>query len=155
MIVIDELMALEIDAAEERLHVGERRHIDAALPHLAERQLVIRIAPHQRGQVERDAQARAAVGQQLLVARVRLFRRPEPRKLPHRPRLAVIAGGVDASRVGKLSGVAEIALIVEGLDVSGRVERGDGTPGDRRPGTASIGAAGGPDARRCALHAQF
>src|SRR6187401_533112 len=111
---------------------------------------MIRIAPHERGQVERDAQARAAVGQELLVARIRLFRCPEPRKLPHRPWLALIAGGMQTSRVGKLSGVAEIPLIVEGLDVGGRVERGDGTPGDRRPWTAPIGAAGGPDTRRCA-----
>ncbi len=51
-------MALDVDAVEQRLHVRERRDVDPALPHLAARQLVVRIAAHQRRQVERDARAR-------------------------------------------------------------------------------------------------
>ena len=73
------------------------------LPDFAERQLVIGIAPHQRRQIERDAQAGAAGREQRLVALVGLFRRPEPGKLPHRPELAAVAGRVDAARVGELA----------------------------------------------------
>ena len=99
----------ERDAVEQRLHVGERRDVDAALPHFAERQLVIGIAAHQRRQIERHAQAGAAGREQRLVARVGVLRRPEPGKLPHRPQLAAVAGGVNAARVGKRARLADVA----------------------------------------------
>ena len=50
----------ERDAVEQPLHVGERDDADAALADFAERQLVVRVAPHQRRQIEGDAQAGAA-----------------------------------------------------------------------------------------------
>ena len=109
MIVIDVVIVAERDAVEQRLHVGERRDVDAALPHFAERQRVVRIAPHQRRQVERDAEAGAARREQRLVARVGLLGRAEAGELPHRPELAAVAGGVDAARVRKLAGIAEVA----------------------------------------------
>ncbi len=112
----------EIDAVEQRLHVGERRDVDAALAHLAARQLVVGVAPHQRRQVEGDAQARAAGRQQPPVSLVGLLRRPEPGKLPHRPELAAIAGRVDAARIRKLPGIAQIARVVEGVDALRGVE---------------------------------
>ena len=125
----------ERNAVEQRLHVGERRDVDAALPHFAERQRVIRIAAHQRRQVERDAQAGAAGREQRLVAAVGLLRRAEPGKLPHRPELAAIAGGVDAARVGKLAGRAGI----DAGDVVGGVERLDRPAGDRRERLRALG----------------
>jgi hypothetical protein len=55
--------ALERDPAEELGHVFERvdRHADPA--HLAAGHRVVRVVPHLRRQVERDAQAADAVGQ--------------------------------------------------------------------------------------------
>ena len=82
---------------------------DAALPHLAERQRVVRVAAHQRRQIERDAQPGAAGREQRLVALVGLLGRAEPGELPHRPELAAVAGRVDAARVRKLARVAEVA----------------------------------------------
>ncbi len=46
--------------------------------------------------------------EQRLVARVGVLGRAEPGKLPHRPELAAVAGGVDAARVGELAGGAEV-----------------------------------------------
>ena len=60
LIVIDVVMSASADAVEQPLHVGERHDADAALADLAERQRVVRIAAHQRRQIERDAQAGAA-----------------------------------------------------------------------------------------------
>ena len=80
--------AAERDAVEQRLHVGERGHVDAALPHLAERQRMVGIAAHQRRQIERNAQAGRTRRQQLSIPPVRVLRRPKPRELPHRPELA-------------------------------------------------------------------
>ena len=105
LIVIDVVMSAERDAVEQPLHVGQRRDVDAALPHLAERQRMIGVAAHQRRQVEGDAQAGAAGGDQFLVAGVGLLGRAEAGELPHRPQLAAVAGGVDAADVGELARV--------------------------------------------------
>ena len=93
------------DAVEERLHVGQRHDRHAALAHFAQRQLVIGIAAHQRRQVERHAEPCAAGRQQMAITRVGLFRRAEARKLPHRPQLAAVAGGVDAAGVWEDAGI--------------------------------------------------
>ena len=57
LMVIDVRDLVERDALEQRLHVRQRRDGDAALPHLAERQRVVGVAAHQRGQVEGDGEA--------------------------------------------------------------------------------------------------
>ena len=127
----------ERDAVEQRFHVGERRDADAALPHLAERQRVIGIAPHQRRQIERDAQPRRARREQLAIPAVRVLRRPEPRKLPHRPQLASVAGRVNAARVGIRARIAELAVVVELRNAFGRVETLDRPAGNGLEGASS------------------
>ena len=121
----------ERDAVEQRLHVGERRDRHAALPHLAERQRVVGVAAHQRGQVERHAEPGAAAPQQFLVAGVGVLRRAEPGELPHRPQLAAVARGMDAPRVGEAPRVVEVARVVGAGHVLRRVEPLDWPPGDR------------------------
>jgi hypothetical protein len=116
LIVIDVVTAPEVDVGKEGFHVGKRRDVDAALPHFAARELVVRVATHQRRQVEGDAQTGAAGRKQTTVALVGLFRRPEARKLAHRPELAVVASGVNAARVRKVPGVAQIPVVVERFD---------------------------------------
>ena len=96
------------DALEERFHVGQRHDRDAALAHFAERQLVIGIAAHQRRQVKRHAEARAAGGQQMAIARVGLFRRSEAGKLPHRPQLAAVPVAWMPRVYGKVPGSAAV-----------------------------------------------
>ena len=68
----------------------------------------------------------------VLVARVGLLRRAEPGELPHRPELAAVAGRVNAARVGKRAGVADVARVVDRGEVVGRVEAFDRPAGDRR-----------------------
>ena len=136
LIVIDVVMSGERDVGKERLHVGERDHRHAALPHLAERERVVRVAAHQRRQVEGDAQTGAARLEQLPVALVRGFRRPEPGKLAHRPELAPVAAAVDAARVRKRARIAEVAVVVERRHVAGPVDPLHRTQrdGPERPG---------------------
>src|SRR6185436_10224957 len=98
-----------------------------ALSHFAQGELVIGIAAHQRREIEGNAQTGAALLQQSSIALVGLFGRTEARKLPHRPRLAAIAGCVNASSVRKLAGIPEIARVVDIRDALGRVETLDRT----------------------------
>ena len=130
----------ERDAVEQRFHVGERRDVDAALPRLAERQRMVRIAPHQRRQIERDAQSRRARREQLAIPAVRVLRRAEPRKLPHRPELPSVAGRMNAPRVWIRARIAELAVVVELWNAFGRVETLDRTAGDGLEGLGCCGA---------------
>ncbi len=95
-------------------------------PGFPQRQRMIGIAPHQRRQIERDAQAGAAGREQRLVAFVGLGRCAESGELPHRPQLAAIAGGMDAAGVGKLPGIIEVARVGHAFDILGGVEPLDG-----------------------------
>src|SRR5688500_5931809 len=90
-----------------------RGDVGAALAYHATRELVIRIAPHQRRQIERHAETRAAGSQQLLVTQVGVLRRPETGELPHCPELAAVAGGMNAAGIGKLARIGEVAVVVE------------------------------------------
>ena len=131
----------ERDPVEQPLHVGERHDAHAALPDLAERELVVGISSHQRRKVEGDAEPGAASGEQRLVALVGLLGRAEPRELPHRPQLAAVAGRMDAADVGKFARIVELALVVEPGEVVGRVEARDGAAGDGRERHVALGRA--------------
>ena len=135
--------AVERDAVEQRLHVGERRDGDAALAHLAERQRVVGVAAHQRRQVEGDRQPAAAVLEQVLEARVRLGRAAVAGELAHRPDPAAVHRLVDAARVRVLTGVAEVALVVEPGDVRRPVHRLDRAARDRGEPRLARGRARG------------
>jgi hypothetical protein len=87
---------------------------------------VIGIAAHQRRQIECDAEASAARLEQATVAFVGLFRRPEPGKLPHRPELAAIAGGVNAACVWELSWIGNVTRVLDRRDAVGSVPSLDG-----------------------------
>ena len=102
LIVIDVVTAPEVDVGKQRFHVGKRRDVDAALPDFAARELVIRVATHQRRQVEGDAETGAAGREQPTIALVGLLWRPEAGKLPHRPELAAVASGMNAARVREI-----------------------------------------------------
>jgi hypothetical protein len=112
----------ERDAVEERLHVGERRHRHAALADLAGRQRMIRITAHQCRQIERDAEARTAGREQLVIPLVGLSGSPEARKLPHGPQLAAVPIAVEPTGERGAAGIADVASVLEVADVVGRVD---------------------------------
>ena len=70
----------EVDAAVEVFDVGERVDRDAALADLAERELVVGVAAHQRREVERGREAVAAGGEELVEPAVRVDRGAEARR---------------------------------------------------------------------------
>jgi len=88
----------------EAPHVVERVDRDAHPAYFAGRQRMIRVVAHLRGQIERDAEARHALIEQVAVARVRFGRRAEARILPHRPQPAAIHVGLDAAGIGEGAG---------------------------------------------------
>ena len=86
---------------------------------------VVRVAAHLRRQIERDAEARLPLREQVVVALVRLVRGAEAGVLAHRPEAAAVHVRLDAAREGRLAGDAEIARRVEAdrVEVVGTVER--------------------------------
>ena len=69
------------------------------LPDLAERELVVGVATHERRQVERGRQAVAAGGEQLVEAAVRVERGAEAGEHAHRPQLRAVHRRVRPARV--------------------------------------------------------
>ena len=119
------------------------------------RQRVIGVTAHQCWQIERDTQARAARREQRLVPRVGLLRRPVPRKLPHRPELAAIAGGMDAPRIRKRTRVGDVACVIEALDVVARIEPLDRSAGNSRERSSALDRCRRRRVRGGRLHASF
>src|SRR5688572_13203496 len=103
---------------------------------------MIRVTPHKRGQVESDAQAGAAFTQQMLVALVRVLGCAESRELTHGPQPAAVAARMNAARVRKLAGIAEVSAIVEIAHIVSRIEAIDWAPRDRGERLFGVG-------RRC------
>ena len=126
--VIDVVIFSRRDAVEQDLHVFQRIDGHAALANFAFAGRVIGVVAHQRGQIESDREPAAAMFQQIFVALVGFFGRSEAGEHAHRPELAAIAGRVNAARVGRLAGIAEILVVVPvGGKIGLRVE-----PADRR-----------------------
>src|SRR5688572_2091031 len=103
----------QVDALEERLHVGQRHHADATSPDLAERERMVGVTAHQRRQIERHAQPGAAGIEQRAITEIGVARRAEAGELPHRPQPAAVAVRVDAAGVRELSGRGAVVRHVE------------------------------------------
>src|SRR5262245_49994738 len=101
---------------------------------------MIRIAAHQRGEIEGDAEARPAGRQQRLVATVGLLRRTEPGKLPHRPELAAVAGLMNPTRVRESARFRDVASGIDTGEILSRVETLNRTARDGREGRRPFAA---------------
>ena len=74
----------------QAMHIFDRADRNAASANFACGQRIVRIAPHQRGQIERRGKTSVRLGalgvlKQILEAAVSVVRRTEARKLPHGP----------------------------------------------------------------------
>ena len=124
---------IERNAFEQRLHVGQAGDGHPALPHFALGPRVVRVVAHQRREVERHREPGLTVGEQKLVALVRVACAAESGELAHRPEPAAIAVRVDAARIRKLTrhpqALRLTRLYVERgeqrRDLAGRVGEGD------------------------------
>ena len=140
----------EADAVEENLHIFERIDGDAALADLAFAGRMIGVVAHQRGQIEGDRESAAAMFEKIFVALVGFFGRGEAGEHAHRPELAAVAGRVNAARVGRLAGIAEVLIVVPvGGKIGLRVETANRGVRDRaEAGVAvlvEVGAGGRAD----------
>src|ERR1700723_2613613 len=72
---------------------------------------MIGVIPHERGQVEGNRESAAAMFEQIFVALVGLFRRSEAGELAHGEKFSAVSGGVNAARIRRLAGVAEILVL--------------------------------------------
>jgi hypothetical protein len=92
---------------------------------------VIGIAAHERRKVEGHRQSGPPCRNQILVSLIGFLGCAEAGKLPHRPELAAVARRVNATRIRELSGIGEIAVVVERRDVGGGVKALDRPAGNR------------------------
>ncbi len=118
------------DPVEQGLHVVDRVERHALHSHLTEGAGVIGVEAHQRRHVECRGEPGLAVVEQVAEALVGLLDRAEAGELAHRPQAPAVHRGVHAARVGKLAGVAEVAVGVPAVEILGGVERFDRLAGD-------------------------
>ena len=104
LMVIEVVTAPEVDAVEERLHVGGGVDGDAAVADLAQALRVVGVAAHQGRHVEGDGESAAAAPEDHVVALVGLLGVAEAGELPDRPRAAAVAGRVEPAGERELAG---------------------------------------------------
>ena len=112
----------ERNLIEQHLHVGQACDRDADSADLPRRLRCIRIEAHLRRQVERDGQAGLALLKEIAEPGVGLGRRRESRVLAHGPEPAPIHRRLDPAGERKFPGSPEIAILVQGFDVSRGIE---------------------------------
>ena len=102
----------QVDSVEENFHVLERVNGHSALPYFTLAGGVIGVVAHQSGQIEGDGKPTPTMFQKIFVTLVGLLRGSKAGKLPHGKKLPPIAGGVNAARVRRLAGIAEVLFVV-------------------------------------------
>src|ERR1700690_2123459 len=73
---------------------------------------MVGVVAHKRGQIEGNRKPSTPVFEQIFVALIGFLGRGKAGKLAHSKKLAAISGGVNATREGRLAGIAEILVIV-------------------------------------------
>jgi hypothetical protein len=73
---------------------------------------MIGIVAHERWQIEGHGESAATLGQQVLIALIGLFRGCKAGELPHGPEPAAVAAGMDAARLGRLTGIIQVLFII-------------------------------------------
>jgi len=121
----------DVDAVEQDLHVPQRVDGDPLPADLPLAHRVIRIDPHQARHVERGRQPRLALVDEVVEPLVGLLGRPEPRKLPHRPRPAAIHRRIRTAGVRSLAREPQVLVVVDVGDVIGGVQPVDLVVRDR------------------------
>ncbi len=116
------------DAAEQHPHVVDRVDGDTDLADLAVRDRRVGVVAHLGRQVEGDGEAHGAVGDELLVARVRLDGGAEAGVLPHGPRAAGVHRRVDASGVRERTRLAQLLCRVPPVEGIGPYTGSMGSP---------------------------
>ncbi len=111
---------IERDPGEERVHVVDRVDGDPAVAHLAPSHGVIGVVAHQGGHVEGHRQPMLTLLQQVVETLVGGRHVGESGELADRPQPAPVAGGVDAARVGELTGIPDVGVDRTVLRISQR-----------------------------------
>ncbi len=116
--------AVQRQAVEQDLHVGQRADADAARPELALGFLVVGVVAVERRHVVGDRQAGLAGGEQVLEAGVGVLGGAEAREHPHRPEARSVPRRMDAAGVRRLPGQADARVrVLRRRTVPGAVDR--------------------------------
>src|SRR5580700_678222 len=92
---------------------------------------MVGVITHQSGQIEGRREAGLTLREQIAKALVGVFRGAEAGKLPHRPEPAAMHGGMNAARVGRLAGKAQVAAGIPARKISRCVQTPDRISGNR------------------------
>ncbi len=101
--------AIERNSVEQDGHVLDRIDRDADLAHLALSEWMVGVVAHLRRQIEGDAQAVDALGEEIPVPGVGFSGRREAGVLPHRPQAATVHRRLNAAREREFAGKSELA----------------------------------------------
>ena len=101
---------LQIDAVEQRLHVGERIDRHALTAHLAFAHRMVGVVTHQRRHVEVRRQAGLSLRDEILEAPVGVLAGAEAGDLPHGPQTAAIHRRIRPARERILPGQTDVLL---------------------------------------------
>ncbi len=101
------------NALKENFHVAQAADRHAAFAEFSFRFGRIGVIAHQGWQVKRHRQAHVALGDQVLKARVGFFSSAKAGKQPHRPGLATVASGVNATGKRVLASITQVAFIIK------------------------------------------
>ena len=132
---------VERNPGEQVDHVVEGVDRHPLDPHLAQAAGVVGVEPHQGRHVERGREPGLAVVEQVAKALVGLLRGAEPGELAHRPQPPAVHRRIDAARVGRLSGEAQVPLRVPLGEVVLGVQGPHRVPGDGLERRLALGAA--------------
>ena len=115
----------QIDAIEEALHVLDRIDGHADLSDFTHGERVVGIQADLGGQIECHRKPGSAVRQQVFVTLVGFLGVAHAGVLAHGPEPAAIHGGLDAAGKGIVAGIADLVILVTGVQIRGRVQRAD------------------------------
>ena len=102
-------------AREQVLHVGQAVHRNSCSADFADRPLVVGVAAHEGGHVERSGQPGSPGSQQGVEPGIGVSRGAESREHPHGPQLAAVPGGIKPPGVGIVARLQTVSV--------GRVQR--------------------------------
>ncbi len=139
MTAAGELMVMEVVTFEENFHVCEGADGHAAFADFAFGERVVGVVAHQRGQVKGSGEAGLPLREEITEALVGIFRGAEAGELAHGPKAAAVHGGMNAARVGRVTGEAELAIRVPVRKIRLRVKAANGVAGNRGELGLSLG----------------
>ena len=91
---------------------------------------MIGIHAHERGKIKGNGEPRLTLREEVVKTLIGIFSGAKPAELADGPKPSPVHGRVDAARVRRLTGKAQVSFVIEVFQVGRRIETLDGTSRD-------------------------